>query len=197
MRAQVVVQIVSLALLLPLAAAAQRTASGAGTPTAPGVPAEAIGKEGPTTTGIQTEGLLGTGFSGTYGLGLGARVGYALDNGLYAGGGGTYFIGHHVETAMASGSAYAWFLGGELGYIFYPTKDRTVTIRPFVFGGPGVVRTIDEVPFRAVKAVGFAIEPGVLGAYHFGHGFVSAEARYHVSPTPGAFALFLGGGLAF
>jgi hypothetical protein len=202
MRAHVVIPIVSLLLAVPLVASAQRgfntPPEGAGTARRePGTPAEAIGREGRTTPGIQAEGLLGTGFNTTYGLGAGARVGYAMTNGIYLGGAATYYAGNSVDTAQGSNNAYAMFLGGEVGYIFYPSANRKWSIRPYVFGGPGVVQTAQASPFLVQKSASFALEPGVMGAYHFGHVFLAADARYHIEPTPGAFALFLGAGYAF
>jgi hypothetical protein len=203
MRANVILPVASFVVSVSFAAAAQNTSinappQGAGTPTnPPGSPAESLGKPGRTTTGVQVEGLVGTGFSSTYELALGGRVGYAMDNGVYVGGGGSYGFGHSVETPTASDSAYAWELGGELGYILYPFAERSVAIRPFVFAGPGFVKQVEARPFTVQRSLGFAIEPGVLGAYHFGHGFVSAEARYHITPGPGTVALLLGGGVAF
>ena len=54
--------------------------------------------------GPEIGGYMGVG----YGLGAGGRLGYSFPSGVYAGGAFTYFTGN------------ASFVGGELGYKFFP-----------------------------------------------------------------------------
>lgn len=129
--------------------------------------------------GVELGGYAGVG----YGVGVGARVGVTLDPGLYLGGAFTYYSGN------------AAFLGGEIGYKFWP--GYRWELRPYLFAGPAFVRVGDNGFGRRPDQadVVFAFQPGFLGAYHFGPAFISAEARAYVSPNPGALAFFGGVGV--
>jgi hypothetical protein len=124
--------------------------------------------------GTQIAGFLGVG----YGVGVGGRLGYAFASGVYAGGSFTFFEGN------------ASFLGGELGYKFFP--GYRWELQPYIFAGPAFVRVGDSGFGRPDAATVLAVQPGLLGAYHFGTAFISAEMRGYIAPNPGALA-FLGG----
>lgn len=144
------------------------------------------------TPGVQADVSLGSGFSDTYGLGVDGRVGYAMANGIYVGGAASYFGGRSIQNQ----SAHAAFIGGELGYKIFPTRDARWEIRPYVFAGPAFVTTVSDVPLTESKT-SLAVQPGVLGAYHFGDAFLQVDARYFMTPTPTTLAIFAGAGLAF
>lgn len=131
--------------------------------------------------GPQAEGNIGTGF-GTYGLGYGGRLGYTMDNGVYLGGAVEHFQGGDVPGA----SGPITFVGGELGLKIFPTY--RFEVRPYGFAGAAL-------PSGGGSA--FALQPGILGAYHFGRAFVDVDARYFVTPAPTAFAIMGGAGLSF
>jgi hypothetical protein len=147
------------------------------------------------TPGIEGEVLLGSGFTDTYGLGFGGRAGYTFSQGLYVGGAGTYYSGRSINIAGRSEGAYAAFLGAEAGWKLFPEEHWE--LRPYVFVGPSFVKSVDENTLRTETRTRFGFQPGVLGAYHFGRAYVSAEARAHVTPTPGALTLLAGAGLSF
>jgi hypothetical protein len=125
---------------------------------------------------------LGGFIGGGYGVGVGARVGYAFYSGVYAGGAFTWY------TQNAS------FLGGELGYKFFPGYHWE--LRPYVFAGPAFIRVGDTGFGRSTAVVDLAVQPGLLGAYRFGPAYVSAELRAYLNPNPGALALFGGMGIS-
>jgi len=126
--------------------------------------------------GVELGGYAGVG----YGVGAGGRIGGTFDPGVYLGGAFTYYTGN------------AAFLGGELGYKFWP--GYRWELRPYVFVGAAFLRVGDDGFGRHPNDsdVVLAFQPGFLGAYHFGAAFVSAEGRVYVAPNPGALA-FLGG----
>jgi hypothetical protein len=134
---------------------------------------------------------IGTGFSDTYGVGLEARVGYTFRGGIYAGGAVEYYQGHSLDTE----SAHATFVGGEVGYRIFAT--RQLEIRPYVFGGPAFVTQIQSVPFFVDSGTSFAIQPGGLVTYHFGRAFVGGDARWLVTPNPATLAILASGGIGF
>jgi len=96
---------VSVFLSLAIDANAQETNTfrepprGAGTPTGDA----RVGNDDRVHEGAQLAVLVGVG----YGLGVGARAGFAFRPGVYAGGAVTYYTGN------------AMFVGGELGYKFF------------------------------------------------------------------------------
>jgi hypothetical protein len=128
--------------------------------------------------GTEIGGFIG----GGYGLGVGGRIGYAFPSGVYAGGQFTYY----AENAS--------FLGGELGYKFFPGYHWE--LRPYVFAGPAFIRVGTTGFGRDVSETVFAFQPGLLGAYRFGPAFISAELRGYATPNPGALAVFGGAGVA-
>jgi hypothetical protein len=166
-----------------------RPPAGAGTEAEqPGAPSA-----GPVREGMQTDVDLGSGFRDTYGLGVEARLGYATSNGAYFGGAVQYFAGNTVNAE----SAHATFLGAEAAYKIFPTTDKRWEIRPYVFGGPAFVTTVTPYPLTTISRTALALQPGLVGAYHFGNGFLQIDARYFVTPAPTTVAVFGGAGLAF
>jgi hypothetical protein len=129
--------------------------------------------------GVDMEGYAGVG----YGVGVGARVGGTFSPGVYLGGAFTYYTGN------------AAFVGGELGYKFWP--GYRWELRPYAFVGPAFVRVGDEGFGRRVDQpdIVLAFQPGFLAAYHFGQAYLAAEGRAYVAPNPGALAFFGGIGV--
>jgi hypothetical protein len=128
--------------------------------------------------GTEIGGFIG----GGYGLGVGGRLGYAFHSGVYAGGSFTFY------TENAS------FLGGELGYKFFPGYHWE--LRPYLFAGPAFIRVGDTGFGRATAETVFAVQPGFLAAYRFGPAFISGELRAYAAPNPGALAVFGGAGVS-
>jgi hypothetical protein len=116
------------------------------------------------------------------GLGLGGRIGYAFNSGVYAGGAYTFY----TENASV--------LGGELGYKFFPGYHWE--LRPYVFAGPAFIGVGDRGFGRSTTETVLAVQPGVIGAYRFGNAFLSAELRTYLTPDPGAVTAFGGAGLS-
>jgi hypothetical protein len=131
--------------------------------------------------GPEAGGALGTGFSSVYGVGVAGRLGYSFDSGIYLGGAFTQFVGDLPRSAS--------FLGAEAGYKLFPSYHWE--LRPYAFLGPAI---IDR---GRGGDVGFAVQPSMLGAYHFGPWFLSADARIYALPEPTTLALFAGAGAGF
>jgi len=163
-------------------------------PTGPGTP-EQLNARGQGTAlreGIEANVGIGTGFADTYGLGLEGRIGYTFRQGVYAGGNVQYYVGHSVNDQ----SAHAAFVGGELGYKFFP-NDR-VEIRPFVFAGPAFITQVAAAPVvESISTTGFALQPGVIAMYHFGDAFIGGDAHYMITPGPNTLGVFANGGFGF
>lgn len=148
-------------------------------------------------TGLEAEANIGSGFTSTYGLGFGGRLGYTLQPGVYVGGAITYYQGKSISTPNGSASNSATWVGGEVGYKFFPGNAHW-EMRPYVFAGPAIVRTARGGVFPVEETTTrFGVQPGLFGAYHFGNAYFSAEGRYHVTPSPAAFTLLAGAGLSF
>ncbi|HMI89577.1 MAG TPA: hypothetical protein VK550_36135 [Polyangiaceae bacterium] len=130
----------------------------------------------PYRTGVEMGGYAGVG----YGVGVGGRIGATTVPGVYLGGSFTYYTQN------------ATFVGGELGYKFWP-GDRW-ELRPYVFLGPAFLRVGNDGFGRRTDQpeVVFGFQPGFLAAVHFGPAYISGEGRVYVTPNPGALA-FLGG----
>jgi hypothetical protein len=164
-------------------------------------PPQGAGTEAPTATpgrprvreGIEAGAQLGTGFTDTYGLGFGARVGFTFGFGAYVGGSLTHYIGNSVETLTADESAHATFLGAEGGYKLFVAERWE--IRPYLFLGPGFLTSVEQNPFFSESKTRLALQPGLLTAYHFGQFYVSLEGKAHVTPTPTALTVLAGAGL--
>jgi hypothetical protein len=79
-------------------------------------------------------------------LGLGARLGYTLRQGVYLGAAGDYWFGKSEENNLpglgsVKASAHGWDVLGDVGYDFAPTP--TLVLRPF--GGFGIFAASAEV----------------------------------------------------
>lgn len=199
MRTQVALGIATLTLLAPaMASAFDFPSSFTEAPKGAGVeqPAPAPGA-GRVVPGFEAEGNLGSGFTSTYGLALGARAGYTLKPGVYVGGAVTYYQGTSLGTPAGSASNHATWLGAEAGYKFFPRAHWE--LRPYVFAGPAIVSSSalrNDIPLQTTTTR-FGVQPGFLTAYHFGQAFISAEARYYATPAPNALTLLGGAGLSF
>jgi hypothetical protein len=158
-------------------------------------PTPARPTEGRVREGSEVSIQAGAGFTDTYGFGLGARYGYTFRQGIYVGAAGTYYWGNSVTTNTGKESAHAGFFGAEVGYKFFP--EASWEIRPYVFGGPAFIREVNTTPFFTDSKTRFAVQPGILGAYHFGPAYITAEARLHATPSPTALTLLGGAGLSF
>jgi hypothetical protein len=141
--------------------------------------------------GIEASASLGTGFSETYGLGVGGRVGYTFQDGIYAGGAAQYYAGHSV----ADQQAHATFIGAEIGYKLYPTTQ--LEVRPYAFAGPAFVTQVSTNPVAINSQTTIALQPGVVAQYHFGNAFLGADAHYMVTPAPNAIAVMADAGFGF
>ncbi len=156
-----------------------------------GAGSEQVTPRGPrgVREGVEASAGIGTGFSDTYGLGFEGRVGYTFQQGVYVGGDAQYFIGHHVN----GDGAYAAFVGGQLGYKFFPTE--TVEVRPYVFAGPAFIRQV--APGITNTKTDFALQPGVLASYHTGPVFLGGDAHFMAIPAPNTLALTVTAGYGF
>ncbi len=180
-------------VLLPPAARAQELPSSINEPPhGPGTP-EAVTPRGRVLVrpGVEAMAALGTGFADTYGLGFEGRVGYTFRDGIYAGGAAQHFLGHSVNDQQA----HATFFGGEVGYKLYPTD--TLEVRPYAFVGPAFITQVASNPFTTISKTDLAVQPGVLGMYHFGEAFVGADAHVMLLPSPNTVALMATGGIGF
>jgi len=140
--------------------------------------------------GLEGSAGLGSGFADTYLAGLEARLGYTLRQGVYAGGAVQHFVGHSAHDQ----SAHATFVGGEVGYKAYPTP--SIEVRPFVFAGPSFITQVTS-DGAAISKVDLAIQPGVIGMYHFGDAFVGADVHYMLYPAPNTIAAMASAGFGF
>jgi hypothetical protein len=143
--------------------------------------------------GVEASAGIGTGFTDTYGLGVMARLGLTLTQGVYLGANVQYYAGHSINDQ----NAHATFVGGDAGYKFYPTDH--VEVRPFVFAGPAFITQVSgNNAFVAVDSqTTFAVQPGVIGMYHFGSAFIGGDAHYMLTPTPNTLAVLASGGFGF
>lgn len=199
MRIQAALALATTALLAPGAASAfsfptsfNEAPRGAGTEKPEGQPGA-----GGIQEGLEAQANIGSGFTRTYGLGFGGRLGYTLRPGVYVGGAISYYQGRSVETPNGSASNSATWVGAEVGYKLFPGNAHW-ELRPYMFAGPAIVKTATGGIFPVQETTTrFGLQPGLLGAYHFGSAFISAEGRYHLTPSPAAFTLLAGAGLAF
>jgi len=183
--------------LVPTTASAQGKIPSVNTPpTGPGTEARAATPRGEhIVEGFQGGAQLGSGFTDTYGFGMGARVGYTFLRGLYVGGAVSHYFGKSVDTLAGSESAHATFFGGEIGYEFYAA--RRWEVRPYAFVGPAWITTVEANPFVRESKTRLALQPGLLVGYHFGNVFLSAEGKVHATPEPSALTVMAGAGLGF
>lgn len=139
--------------------------------------------------GWEAAGALGTGFAGTYELGLAGRVGYTFNFGMYVGGDAQGYWGN----SFGSQTAHATFFGGELGYKLFVL--RPVEVRPYVFAGPAFISQVGSSGDNS--HTGFAVQPGVLLEGHFGRAFIGADAHFLTTPGPVSLALMGTAGAGF
>ncbi len=149
------------------------------------------GKREGIRPGWEASGALGTGFSGTYGLGYEGRIGYTLPVGVYLGGQVQAFYGQSI----ANEKAHAAFFGGELGYKIFPFQP--LELRPYVFAGPAFITQVNENPASVSSKTSFAVQPGALALYHIGPGFVGADFRFLATPSPFGVTLMGSAGIGF
>lgn len=137
----------------------------------------------PPRAGAQVEANVGTGFSDRYNVGVGARLGFTTDLGLYLGGDIEHFIARD-----SAGPSHVTFIGAELGMKFFPTLDQRLEIRPYGFAGGAIDPSGNSQ---------LAIHPGVVAAYRFGGAFVSLDGRLLALPGPASVAMMFGAGVVF
>ncbi len=161
-------------------------------PMGPGTEQESpSGKREGVRPGLEISAGLGTGFSGTYGIGYEGRLGYTLPVGVYVGGQVQAFYGQ----STANEKAHAAFFGGELGYKLFPLMP--LELRPYVFAGPAFITQVNDNPTSVRSKTSFALQPGALAVYHFGPAFVGADFRLLATPTPFGATLMGSAGIGF
>lgn len=164
------------ALLISRSSQAATTVVVAGTPEREG-PAIGTGIH----PGAQLEGHVGSGFNDVYNLGVGARLGFTTDAGIYLGGNLEHYIGSNTV-----GQPHDTIVAGELGIKLYPTYH--LELRPYGLVGA-------NIPSNGGTSL--AVAPGLVGAYHFGPAFIDVDGRYMVNPGPQTFMLLGGVGIGF
>jgi hypothetical protein len=56
---------------------------------------------------------------------------------------------------------------------------------------------VQAIPFFIDSGTGFAVQPGVQVAYHFGNAFIGGDAHWMVTPSPNTLAILASGGVGF
>lgn len=118
-----------------------------------------------------------------YGLGIGARVGYTLHDGLYLGGLFNYFLGEEVGDNETNGRLNQMNFAADVGYDV-AIGDRAV-LRPLIGFGATIVK--GEVCVLGVCADDqtdpyLLIAPGIDLVVAFDRLFVGGVLRYHWLP---------------
>ncbi|MGA7118617.1 MAG: outer membrane beta-barrel protein [Polyangiaceae bacterium] len=172
-----------------------RAAFEAPAPSGPGT--EQVDQEGQrkgVVPGWEASGALGTGFSDTYGVGIGGRVGYTLPVGVYLGGQLQAYWGQN----NGGQTGHATFVGAEVGYKIYPLNTLSgLEFRPYVFGGPAFIsQSTSDAPYVKSKT-GFAVQPGALTLFHIGQAFLGADFHFLATPSPFGAALLGSAGAGF
>lgn len=101
-------------------------------------------------------------------IGLGARVGYSINDKIYVGGAFMYHLGTTFDDTTYSG----FYPSAEGGY---DVHIQGFTIRPY--GGLGVFVSSLRGGSVSESSTALAIYPGVQFDYQFGRGFVGADLR--------------------
>jgi hypothetical protein len=148
-------------------------------------------------TGVSLGGMLGNGFSDSYGIGLGLKGGYTLPSRVYIGGNLNYHFGSSAEFNGAQISQSTWYVGPEAGYDF---GVGSVIVRPVVGVGmgfnsgqiSGVEVAGDDPTTTRVRPY---IAPGASVHYPIGDFFVGADSRVMIMSDNNAFTLFGTGGV--
>ncbi len=154
------------------------------TPTGPGTEQYTPqGHRAGVRPGWEASAGIGTGFSGTYGLGYEGRIGYTLPIGAYFGAQVQAFYGQGAADEKAHGT----FFGVEGGYKLYPIRE--VEVRPYLFLGPAFITQVDTNPTVVTSKTGFAVQPGALATYHLGPVFLGGDFRFLATPGPFGVAL--------
>ncbi len=114
-----------------------------------------------------------------YGLGLGARVGYTLHDGLYLGGSFNYFLGEEVGNDDTNGRLNQMTFAGDVGYDI--GFGEGVVLRPVIGLGATIVQ--GEVCVVGICADDqtdpyFLVAPGVDLVLAFNRLFVGGSLRY-------------------
>ncbi|HVW28114.1 MAG TPA: autotransporter outer membrane beta-barrel domain-containing protein [Polyangiaceae bacterium] len=154
-----------------------------------------------------------------FGPGLGVRVGYTLDMGLYLGANFDYFFGDSQNAgggvaglATAGGSVRynQYDFLAEIGYDAWIY--RSGVLRPKLGLGVGIAHVSGCANFNVLgvggtgcdgdSKSGFALAPGVQFMHYFSNVYLTAELRYQHdfiddSPDPSAVVLGIGVGAAF
>jgi hypothetical protein len=165
-------------------------------PPAPAQPAEKAVPRAPLPEGLEAQAAAGSGFQGIYRFGIEARVGYTWPSQVYLGGNAQYYFGN---TNNQGATAYAFFVGPEIGYKFWTAEDQ-FEIRPFAFVGLGFDRQVFDNGTEVHNTI--AIQPGALALWHFrGSGlgpvsnfYAGGDGHFFIYPAPAGFALLAVGG---
>jgi hypothetical protein len=165
-------------------------------PPAPAQGTEKAVPRAPVPTGLEAQGAAGTGFQGTYAFGVEARVGYTWPIQVYVGGNAQYYFGN---TNNQGATAYAFFVGPEVGYKLWVAEDQ-FEIRPNLFVGLGFNRQVFDNGTNSHNTI--AIQPGALGLWHFRGSalgpvssfYAGGDGHFFVYPAPAGFALLAVGG---
>lgn len=139
----------------------------------------------PVARTVTGDAFVGSGLGNRYGLGYGARVGYTTPQQIIVGVDATRYQGEAASSET--------LVGGEVGLRNFVAS--RLEVRPFALVGAAIQSPGNLVGARTTTR--FALQPGVLAAWHFGRAFVSAEGRLQVAPTPAAASLLGGAGLTF
>jgi hypothetical protein len=155
---------------------------------------DAAGRREGVVPGWEASGMLGSGFSDTYGFGIGGRVGYTLPVGVYLGGQLQAYWGQD----NSGQTGHATFVGGEVGYKIFPLEALSgLEVRPYVFGGPAFISE-SQSNFPYIKSkTGFAVQPGTLALLHLGPAFLGADFHLLATPSPFGAALLGSAGAGF
>jgi hypothetical protein len=165
----------------------------------PHPPAPASEKAVPTApqpVGFEGQGAVGSGFQGTYRFGIEARVGYTWPIQIYVGGNAQYYFGN---TNNQGATAYAFFIGPEVGYKIWTIEDQ-FEIRPNVFVGLGFNRQVFDNGTDSHNTI--AVQAGSLALWHFRGSalgpisgfYAGGDAHFFITPSPAGFGLLAVGG---
>lgn len=127
-------------------------------------------------------------------FGLGARLGYTFESGLYLGATGIYHFGESTTGSLTGvsvkdeASVKPLYFGGEVGLTML--RGELISLRPYVGLGYSVFKT--ELTSSSLNIDDtdsfFTVNPGVLAMISLGNLYVGADFRYYiVTDTPGGF----------
>lgn len=134
-------------------------------------------------TGISGAANLGFGLGDSYGVGLGARLGYTLPARVYLGGAFGYHVGQTMENQGVSIANKTWFVGPEAGYdvgigrfILRPVVGLGLAFKNQDFSGPPAAVAAAGVDTSETNTRVY-VAPGVHLNYPIGNFFVGADSR--------------------